>query len=331
MTSDAVRELCAELADLYDRLGDAVAPDRAEAPDPSSRMRPALLWCTAHKRPHRRDEWETDACAPGQDPRRASVLMAPALTATAPRYSVRRRVPTSSAPLDVEVLSSQRAIGDAALMLAREARHALGDLSREHDPMAALARLPMLLGRLDAGHPVVRRALGSPARDGEPAREGILARRRRAARYALELERRPVRLAPCPSDQLEEYVATYSGGPVVTATWVDRVCRDYDAEASLRASLARREAAGREVEPVEVWRRSRLFVRDPEAPPDSDAAAYRCPGCGRVWRTAAEKRGLYALLAAGDVEVDRLVAAARGALLGRLAAAMRRELAARGG
>jgi hypothetical protein len=366
-----VRELCAELADLYTQLGEATVPDSPEAPDRSGRMRPALLWCTTHQVSHRRDQWQdvtthaaaADWCTPGQDPRRASVLTAPALTPTAPRYSVRRRVPASSAPLDVGVLSAYREIGDVALILAREARHALGDLSREHDPLAALARLPMLLGRLGAGNPVTRMALG----DGP--REGVLARLRRMARYALELDRRPLTLAPCPSVQ-DDYLATWCGGYEPAAVWVDGVCRTFDAAASLRATQARREEFDaavptgvsphrpwpthpdrlrlprerawwdaaqalvwtspipRETPPVEIWRRSVLYVRDPDAPAGSDGAAVRCPGCGRVWRTAAELWQLHVLLREDDAGAVDPADSVRRLLYARIAAAMRAALVA---
>lgn len=290
-----LRELCEELDELATRLGRAVTPDPPGEPDRSNQMRPALLWCATHAEPHRRDRWR-DGCTPGQDPRRASVLVAPALAGTPPRHGVRRRAPASRAPLDLELLAARRAIETVTLDLAARAREALGDVTRDTTPAEALRNLPMLLGRLDPAHVVVREALGDDRRD------GVLARRRRRARIALDLDRRPLTLAPCPSVQ-DDYLATWAGGYEPAAEWADGVCREYAPEASAYFTRRRREAyaadveaglaePGRDVEPVEIWYRSVLYVLDPEAPAESDGAAVRCPGCGRAWRTNAEKARL---------------------------------------
>ncbi len=278
---DVVSELCAELADLYRALGEAIAPPRPYA-----------------------------GAGPVEDPSLAAPILAATLTGTAPRYSIRRRVPTSGSPLDLELLGAQEGIEAVSVDLATQAREALGDITREHGPERALEVLPMLYGRLEAGGPLARRM---------PA---VLDALRRRARYALDLDRRPLPLGhACPSVQ-DDYLATWAGGFTPAAEWVDGVCRTYDVVASVRATRVRAELAGCEVEPVEVWVRSMLVVRDPDAPAGSDGAAPWCPGCGRSWRTAAEFRQLYALLHAED-DVEGAAEAVRGVLYGRLAAAMR--------
>ncbi len=280
-------EVCAELAALYRALGAAALPDPHEAADRSHRMRPALLWCTTHGRPHRRDEWQDatttdqpgDWCAPGQDPRRASVLAAPTLAATAPRWSQIRRAYGSSSPTDLDALAVWEDIRYETVALARYARRALGDKTRHHDPVRALASLPTLLPRLPDGHLLHRRA---------PAALDSL---RRRARWVLDIDRRPFSPgAACPNTR-DPYPATWAPSDdgtewVATAEWDDGVCRQYDV-------LASRPDA---TPPLDVWRLSGLYVRDPGAHPESAERAVRCHGCRRVWQGQEGQAQLYALL-----------------------------------
>ncbi len=276
---DPTAELCRDLADLYRALGAAVAPDIPEAPDRSNRMRPALLWCTVHGESHRRDQWRATDCEAGQDPRRASVLVAPALAATAPKWSQTKKIYGPSAPFNLDLPDTAHAVAAAAAEIACAAREELGDATRDTDPETALANLPMLLRRLGDGHPIRVRALGRPADGGWPAREGALPGLRRRARVALGLASRPRELDPCPVDR-QPYAASWVPAEVdgrwvwvPDQMWTDGVCRTYDEEAS------RPDADP----PVDVWRRSVLYVRDASAGMESDDAAIRCRGCGRVW------------------------------------------------
>lgn len=289
---DPAAELCRDLADLYRALGAAIAPDVPDAPDRSNVMRPALLWCTVHRESHRRNQWRAAVCEAGQDPRRASVLVAPALAATAPKWSQARKAYGPSAPFNLDLPDTANALAAAAVEIARTAREELGDVTRDTDPEAALANLPMLLGRLGDGHPVRVRALGRPADGDRPAREGALAGLRRRARVALGLASRPRELDPCPADQ-QPYAASWEVAEVdgrwvwvPDEMWADGVCRTYDEEASRPD----------EDPPVFVWRRSKLYVRDASAGVESDDAAIRCRGCGLVWR------GLR-----GRIELNRLM------------------------
>lgn len=290
-TDDDLTPLCLELASLYRALGAALEPTAREVPDRSSQMRPALLWCATHQAPHRRDEWRDantgpDApeppegwCEPGQDPRRASVLVAPALVATPPKWSQTNRAYGSASPVDLGILDTQREIETETVALARLAREALGHRRRDRDPIRALSFLPALLEALPDGHVLHRRV------------PMLLAAMRRQARWALDLDRRPFPLGVACESTRDPYPATWLPSPDGTtwepaAEWTDGVCREYDVRAS------RPDATPA----VDVWRVSMLYVRDTGAPPESDDAAVRCPGCRRVWRGAEGKAQLYALL-----------------------------------
>jgi len=291
VAADGVSELCAELAGLYRALGAATVPDVPGAPDRSSQARGALLWCTTHEVSHRRDEWRDaaarppvspeDWCVPGQDPRRASVLVAPALAATAPRWSQAHRAWGPSSPADDGMLSIRDEVECEVLGLARYARRALGHTGRDRDPVRALGRLPGLLALVSPGHPLHRRA------------RGVLEPLRRRARVALDLDRRPLTLGECPSLRIDPYAATWVPREVgaewvwvPAAEWADGVCREYD------GARSRPDADP----PVDVWRRSILYCRDPAEAVGSEGRAIRCPGCRRVWRTAEEFAQLHGLL-----------------------------------
>ena len=105
------------------------------------------------------------------------------------------------------------------------------------------------------------------------------------------MDRRPFPLyQACPSPR-QPYAATWAPSGdgsewVAAAEWDDGLCREYDVE------LSRPDA-----EPaVDVWRASLLYVRDSGAPPESEDAAPRCPGCRRAWVGAEGRAQLYALL-----------------------------------
>lgn len=285
---DDLTGLCAELAALYRALEAAGGPDPHEAPDRSNQARPALLWCLTHQASHRRTEWRQPVfgppprggwCEPGQDPRRASVRVAPTLAATAPKWSQTRKAYGPSSPTDLDALAVWEDVRTEAVALARHARRELGDKTRHHDPVQALAALPALLSRLPGGHLLHRR---TPA---------VLAALRRRARWALDLDRRPFPLyKPCPSPR-QPYAATWAPSDdgsewVAVAEWDDGECREYDVELSRPGAEP----------PVDVWRASMLYVRDSGAAPESEDAAPRCPGCRRAWVGAEGRAQLYALL-----------------------------------
>lgn len=299
-------DLCSDLADLHGRLGDELWPDAPAVPDRSNQMRSALLWCAAHEAGHRRDEWESGVCAPGSDPRRASVYIAPTLAKTPPRWSQTRRAYGPSSPADDGVLSVRSDIESDVLGLAQYAREALNHTTVDHDTAGALKALPGLLAALGVGHPLCRRA------------QWLLPALRRRARLVLEMDRPPLTLAAeCPTTR-DEYAATWvpkqvgeSWIWVAGAVWDDGVCRTYDTEAS------RPDAEP----PVDVWKRSSLYVRDPSAGRGSDDGSIRCAGCRRVWRTDEEVRRLGRLLR-DDGSPDP-AASVRMLLYGRLADSMR--------
>lgn len=284
MTSE-LSDLCRQLASLCHALDCAVAPARpgtpgSEPPGRSTRVRAALLWCSTHHAAHRRDEWRQEECVPAQDPRRANALLMPTLAATAPKWSRIKRSLSSSSPVDEHIIDLRIEIHIEVTGLARYARRALGHTTRDHDVVKALGILPDLLEQLPDGHALSRRA------------KGILDSLRQRARVALDIDRRPLELGECESTR-EPYAATWMPWEidgewvwVPAAEFTDGKCREYD------TARSRPDATP----PLDVWRPSRLYIRDPQASADAEDGWIRCPGCRRIWKGEAGRAELYRLM-----------------------------------
>lgn len=265
---DSFSGLCAELAQLYQELGTAIAPDVTVKADRST----------------------------------VSAIVAPSLTATAPRWSQVRRVLGPRSPADDNLISLKMEISGEVLGLARYAREALGHVgARDSGVVVTLGILANLLTALGAGHSLSRRAYA------------VLGKLWHRSRITLDIDRRPVVLAPCPVSR-EPYPKSWIPAQVdgewvwvVSEEWSDGVCRQYDW----------RESRPDDDPPVDVWQRSRLRCRDPSAAMGSEDRAIRCPGCRSVWRTDEELRRLGRMLA--DDGTPDPAASVRALLYARIA------------
>lgn len=288
MTVD-LGSLVAELESLYRALGAALGADPTDIPTRSVVTRSSWLWCDHHGTRHRPDQWAED-CTPGADPGpdlatlAGAALVRPTLTATARRGDGARSAPGSQAPLDLDILRAQEAIWTAATDLVEDLRYRLGHARRERG-MTTLARVPMLVDQLTEGGPWPRWV--------EVGIERLHQARARACEQ-LDIDLRPLRLDPCPSDR-QPYTAAWAPDGTPLAEFVDGVCREYD-WVQAGAWTAARWREDRTAGPVDVWRPSRLYVRNPAAPIESEAAAIRCPGCRRTWTGVEGRAQLFDLI-----------------------------------
>lgn len=285
MTVD-LGSLVTELESLYRALGAALGAEPVDGPDRSTVTRTADIWCAHHRRGHRPDQW-TQVCTPGPDPRIAggASWARPTLTATTKAGQGGRSVPSSRPPLDLGILTAQEEIWTAATELVADLRHRLGHARRERG-MSALAHVPMLVDQLTEGGAEPRWVTVGITR---------LNHARTSAREALDIDLRPLRLDPCPSDR-QPYTAAWAGPDwEPLAEFTDGICREYDWTASAAWTVTRRRADP-DAGPVDVWRPARLYVRNPTAAAESEAAAIRCPGCRRVWAGLQGRAELFDLM-----------------------------------